>query len=111
MKISLENALKAANDFLADEFAKNQPESLADAWSNVGLHIAAEYKLATQGSKALKLMDDGSGYIDLDVLSDLIKKYAANLPDKSFNTFMGEIKIKSETPAQLMEFMKKYGEN
>lgn len=43
MKISLENALKAANDFLADEFAKNQPESLADAWSNVGLHIAAEY--------------------------------------------------------------------
>lgn len=111
MKISLENALKAANDFLADEFAKNQPESLADAWSNVGLHIAAEYKLAKQGSKALKLMDDGSGYIDLDVLDGLIKKYAANLPDKSFNTFMGEIKIKSDTPAQLMEFMKKYGEN
>ncbi|MEI3581904.1 MAG: hypothetical protein V8R89_04450 [Alphaproteobacteria bacterium] len=44
-------------------------------------------------------------------MDGLIRKYADDLPDKSFKTMLGDIKIKADTPAQLMEYFKKYGEN
>ena len=59
----------------------------------------------------MSALDSGSGYIDVDVLDGLIRKYADDLPDKSFKTMLGDIKIKADTPAQLMEYFKKYGEN
>lgn len=106
MKISLENAVKAASEYLAEEFSKMPPNL-----GNAGMHIFAEYKLATQGPKVFSALDDGSGKINIDVLEGLVNKYSASLPDQTFKTPLGEIKIKSDTPAQLMEFMKKYGEN
>jgi len=45
------------------------------------------------------------------VLDGFIGKYAADLPDKSFATLLGEIKIKADTPAEYLEHLKKYGEN
>lgn len=53
---------------------------------------------------------DKDGYVG-SVLDGLIRKYADDLPDKSFKNMLGDIKIKADTPAQLMEYFKKYGEN
>ena len=110
MKISLENAVKAISEYLTEEFSK-MPKDFNDAWMNAGMHIMAEYTLATKGTKMLSALDSGSGYIDVDVLDGLIRKYADDLPDKSFKTILGDIKIKADTPVQLMEYFKKYGEN
>lgn len=110
MKISLENVVKATSEYLNKEFSA-MGEDKDKRWAAFGMHMVAEYKMATAGTKALKMMDDGTGFIDLDVLDSFVSKYAADLPDKSFATFLGEIKIKANTPAEYLEHLKKYGEN
>ena len=72
---------------------------------------AAHYKLQTQGVRMLKLLAGDSDYIDLDVLESVVKKYLGNLHDTSFNTVIGQIKISADTPAEIMDVLKKHGEN
>ena len=106
MEISLDNAVKAASEYLAEEFAGMKPNLM-----NAGMSIYAQYKLQTQGRKIMKTLDDGDGKINLDVLGSLVEKYMGNLPDQSLVTPLGELKITADTPAKLIEHMKKYGEN
>ena len=58
-----------------------------------------------------KLRVCDSDYIDLDVLESVVKKYLGNLHDTSFNTVIGQIKISADTPAEIMDVLKKHGEN
>ncbi len=106
MEISLDNAVKAASEYLSEEFGNMKPTLM-----NAGISIVAQYKLQTNGRRIMSLLDDGTGKINLDVLGSLIEKHMANLPDQSFNTLFGDIKITSDTPAKLIEYMKRYGEN
>lgn len=110
MKISLENAVKATSEYLNKEFSAMGADK-DKRWAAFGMHMVAEYKMATSGTKALKMLDDGSGFIDLDILDGFVSKYAADLPDKSFATFLGEIKIKPDTLSEYLECLKKYGGN
>lgn len=106
MKISLDNAVLASSEYLSNMFSGMKPSLMT------GLAAAvAHYKLQTQGIKMLNILNDGDGFIDLDVLNEAVKKYAANLHDETFKTAIGEIKIKADTPAEFMEYLKKYGEN
>lgn len=106
MKISLDNAVLASSEYVSNMFSGMKPNLMT------GLAAAvAHYKLNTQGVQLLNILNDGSGYINLDVLEDAVKKYAGNLHDETFKTVVGEIKIKADTPAEFMEYLKKYGEN
>ena len=71
MKISLENAVKATSEYLNKEFSA-MGEDKDKRWAAFGMHMIAEYKMATAGTKALKMLDDGTGFIDLDVLDGFI---------------------------------------
>ena len=77
MKISLENAVKAISEYLTEEFSK-MPKDFNDAWMNAGMHIMAEYTLATKGTKMLSALDSGSVILMLTFffLDGLIRKYA-----------------------------------
>lgn len=56
--------------------------------------------------------DTAAVYLDRGALSaEEVRGSLADNPDKSFKTMLGDIKIKADTPAQLMEYFKKYGEN
>lgn len=110
MKISLENAVKATSEFLNKEFTA-MGEDRDKKWAVFLMHGFAEYKMTTLGTKALKILDDGTGYVDLDVISDFVNKHVSDLPDKSIATFLGEIKIKPNTLDEYLDHLKKYGEN
>ncbi|MBQ8630747.1 MAG: hypothetical protein IJ479_03390 [Alphaproteobacteria bacterium] len=107
MKISLENSILAMSEYIAQTFGKNPDPSIFDGFAA----IAAHYKLNTQGIRMLKLLSGDSEYIDLDVLESVVKKYLGNMHDTTFNTAIGQIKISADTPAEIMEMLKKYGEN
>lgn len=67
--------------------------------------------MLTNGIQILKVLDDGNGRINLDVLEAQVNKYMNNIPDQTFKTVVGEIKVKSDTIPQIMSVMKRYGEN
>lgn len=107
MKISLQNAVKGLCEFLSDEFSKNDDPKLMDIF----VPFYAEYKLQTQGLKILKTFDNGDGYINIDVMDALLHKYTGNMPDKTIKTLVGDITVTGDTPQQIMQYLKKYGEN
>lgn len=106
MNVSLDNAVKAVSEYLSQELSNMQPSLM-----NAAMGIFSQYKLQTQGRKLLSSFDDGNGKINIDVLDNLVKQYTANMPDQSFRTPLGDIKITGDTPIKLMEHIKKYGEN
>lgn len=106
MYIKLENASKALSEYLSNELGNMQP-----TLANAALAVFAEYKLQTNGVQIMKMLDDGHGRINLDVLESQVNKYMKNVPDQIFKTVVGEIKVKSDTIPQIMSVMKKYGEN
>lgn len=106
MKISLDNSILAASEYISQVFGNMDPSLM-----NGIAAVAAHYKLQTQGVKMLKLLSGDSEYIDLDVLESVVKKYLGNMHDTTFNTAIGQIKISADTPAEIMEMLKKYGEN
>lgn len=106
MYITLENASKAVSEYLSNEFS-NMPASFMSA----ALAVVVEYKLQTSGTQVMKMLDDGTGRINIDVLENVINKYMSNVPDQTFKTIAGDIKIKSDTPTQLLEHLKRYGVN
>lgn len=107
MKISLDNSVLAASDYIAKTFGDMDGDFMK------GLAAAgAHYKLHTQGVRMLKTLAGDSDYIDLDVLEAAVKKYLGNMHhDTSFKTMVGEIKISAGTPLEIIEFLKRYGEN
>lgn len=106
MKISLKNAVVATSEYLSHTFSSQTP-SLASGIAAVFAH----YKLNTQGVKMMHILSDEEGYIDLDVLEQGVSAYMSNLHDETFKTAIGEIKISSNTPIELISHLKKYGEN
>lgn len=106
MRISLNNAVLATSEYLSHTFSGMKP-SLANGIAAVFAH----YKLQTQGNKMLQILADENGYIDLDALDMGIKTYMNGLSDETFKTPIGDIKIGASTPHELMEHLKKYGEN
>lgn len=106
MYIKLENASKALSEYLSSELGNMQP-----TFANAALAVFVEYKLQTNGIQILKILDDGNGRINLDVLEAQVNKYMSNIPDQIFKTVVGEIKVKSDTIPQIMSVMKRYGEN
>ena len=106
MYIKLENASRALSEYLSNELGNMQP-----TLANAALAVFAEYKLQTNGVQIMKMLDDGHGRINLDVLESQVNKYMKNVPDQIFKTVVGEIKVKSDTIPQIMSVMKKYGEN
>lgn len=106
MRISLQNAVRGLGEYMSEEFSQLTP-----SWANFGVVCFAEYKLKTQGVKLLKTFDNGDGFIDLDVFEELVNKYGRSLNDGSFKTAVGDITISKDTPQQIMQYLKKYGEN
>lgn len=106
MKISLDNSVLAVSEYISQTFGNMEPTLM-----NGLAAAAAHYKLQTQGVRMLKLLAGDSDYIDLDVLDGAVRKYLGNMHDTSFNTAVGQIKISAGTPAEIMEVLKKYGEN
>lgn len=83
------------------------PPSLANGM----LATFAHYKLQTNGAKMLSLLDDGTGRINIDTLESSMSKFMSNVGDQTFHTVVGDFKVKSDTPKQIVDIMKKYGEN
>lgn len=106
MKISLDNAVLAMSEYVGNMFSEMKPGLLTGLAA-----AAAHYKLQTQGVSMLGMLAGDQGYIDLDILDGVVRKYLSNMHDETFKTSLGEIKIKSDTPAEVMEILKKYGEN
>lgn len=106
MKINFDNAMLATSEYVAQTFGNMEPTLI-----NGLAAAAAHYKLQTQGVRMLKMLAGDSDYIDLDVLESAVRKYLGNMHDASFNTALGQIKISAGTPAEIMEALKKYGEN
>jgi uncharacterized protein YuzB (UPF0349 family) len=106
MKISLQNAVTATGEYLTHTFAGMQP-SLISGVAAVFVH----YKLHKSGIDMMKILADENGYIDLDVLDQGIKTYMSGLNDETFKTVIGDIKVGANTPRELLEYLKKYGEN
>lgn len=106
MKISLDNSVLAVSEYISQTFGNMEPTLM-----NGLAAAAAHYKLQTQSVRMLKLLAGDSDYIDLDVLESVVKKYLGNLHDTSFNTVIGQIKISADTPAEIMDVLKKHGEN
>jgi uncharacterized protein YuzB (UPF0349 family) len=106
MKISLNNAVTATSEYLSSIFGNMKPTLVTGLTA-----VVAHYKLQTQGNKMLQILADEDGYINLDVLEQGVKTYMSNIGDETFKTLIGDIKIGSDTPAELMAHLKKYGEN
>jgi hypothetical protein len=106
MKISLNNAVLATSEYLSKTFMGMKPSLV-----NGMLAVFAHYKLQTQGNKMLMILSDEDGYINLDVLNQAVNTYMGNLIDETFKTAIGDIKVSANTPQELMEYLKKYGEN
>lgn len=106
MRISLDNSVLAVSEYISQTFSNLEPTLM-----NGLAAAAAHYKLQTQGVRMLKLLAGDNDYIDLDVLDGAVKKYLGNVHDTSFNTVLGQIKISASTPAEIIEILKKYGEN
>jgi uncharacterized protein YuzB (UPF0349 family) len=106
MRISLNNAVLATSEYLSRTFTGMQPSLV-----NGLMAVFAHYKLNSQGIEMLKILSDNDGYINLDVLEQGIKTYMSGLKDETFKTAIGDIKIGAETPYELLEHLKKYGEN
>lgn len=106
MKISLNNAVLATSEYLSRTFTNIGPD-----WSTAIVAMFAHYKLNSQGIEMLKILSDNDGYINLDILEQGIKTYMSGLKDQTFKTMVGDIKIGAETPYELLEHLKKYGEN
>ena len=106
MKISLNNAVLATSEYLSRTFNGMKP-SLANGIAAVFAH----YKLQTQGNKMLQTLADEDGYIDLDALEMGVKTYMSGMSDETFKTAIGDIKVGANTPHELLEHLKKYGEN
>lgn len=106
MRISLDNSVLAVSEYISQTFGNMEPTLI-----NGLAAAAAHYKLQTQGVRMVKMLAGDSDYIDLDVLESAVRKYLGNIHDASFNTALGQIKISAGTPAEIMETLKKYGEN
>lgn len=106
MKISLNNAVLATSEYLSRTFTNIGPD-----WSTAIMAMFAHYKLNSQGIEMLKILSDNDGYINLDILEQGIKTYMSGLKDQTFKTMVGDIKIGAETPYELLEHLKRYGEN
>lgn len=103
MKISLTNAVRGLSEYITKEF------SSVHNLSGLGAAVFAEYKLVTQGTKILQSLDDGTGYIALDDLERIINKYQFN--GQTIKTIVGDITISADTPQQIINKLKEYGEN
>lgn len=106
MKISLNNSILALSEYISETFSGMEP-SIINGLAAAAVH----YKLQTQGVQMLKALSGDNEHIDLDVLDSVVKKYLGNIHDTSFKTVIGDIKISANTPAEIMEKLKKYGEN
>jgi hypothetical protein len=105
MKISMLNAVRGLGEYVSEEISK-----MPFSWANMAASMLAQYKLSTQGASMLKLLDNGEGYIDLDRLSEIITQHADYFKDETFKTAIGEMTISKDTPQQILEHLKKYGE-
>jgi len=106
MRISLQNAVTATGEYLTRAFAGMQPSLISGMAA-----VFAHYKLHKSGIEMMKILSDENGYIDLDVLEQGVKTYMSDLSDETFKTAIGDIKIGATTPLELMDHLKKYGEN
>ncbi len=106
MRISLNNAVTATGEYLSHTFGGMKPSLVSGVAA-----VFAHYKLQTQGAKMMQILSDDDGYINLDVLEQGVKTYMSSLSDETFKTPIGDIKIGANTPYELMEHLKKYGEN
>lgn len=106
MRISLNNAVLATSEYLSKTFIGMKPNLV-----NGMVAVFAHYKLQTQGNKMLMTLADEEGYINLDVLDQAVKTYMGNIGDETFKTAIGDIKVGANTPHELLENLKKYGEN
>lgn len=106
MRLSLQNAVTATGEYLAHTFGSIKPSLVSGVAA-----VYAHYKLHKSGVDMMKILADENGYIDLDVLEQGVKTYMSGLSDETFKTPIGDIKIGASTPMELMEHLKKYGEN
>jgi uncharacterized protein YuzB (UPF0349 family) len=106
MRISLENAVTATGEYLSKSFGSMQPSLI-----NGVAALVAHYKLQTQGVEMIKILSDSDGYINLDVLEQGVKTYMSGLGDETFKTPIGDIKVGANTAHELLENLKRYGEN
>jgi hypothetical protein len=106
MRLSLQNAVTATGEYLAHTFGGMKPSLVSGVAA-----VYAHYKLHKSGIDMMKILADENGYIDLDVLEQGVKTYMSGLSDETFKTAIGDIKIGASTPHELMEHLKKYGEN
>lgn len=106
MKISLDNSILALSEYISEAFGGMEP-SIINGLAAAAMH----YKLQTQGVQMLKALAGENEHLDLDVLENVVKKYLGHVHDTSFKTVIGNIKISANTPAEIMEKLKKYGEN
>ncbi len=106
MRISLLNAVRGLEEYVSSEVSK-LPFSL----TNVGVSMYAQYLLQTKGVKMLQTFDTGDGFIDLDCLGEIVNRHAELMKDSTFKTPVGDLTITKDTPQQIMEHLKKYGEN
>jgi hypothetical protein len=100
------NAVRGLSEYVSEEVSK-----MPFSWTNVGVSMYAQYLLQTKGVKMLQTFDNGEGFIDLDCLGEIVDKHAELMKDSTFKTPVGDLTITKDTPQQIMEHLKKYGEN